>query len=195
MKKEYIIILAIFFIFVGPGPVVFFLNKYTVSILPLGSCIAFLILLRKEIQSTDLNTLCRNKEMYTSAFNGLKYCIFAHAANAIIIGNSQIITDDLIQNYLVMPFYVVVVAPIVEEIVYRKIIFGYFNNKNLFWVGSIVSSSIFAIGHFSLSNISAYFITGLILCYIYKKSGTIVTAMLIHSALNYISILVRTLKG
>ncbi|MEK3909852.1 CPBP family intramembrane glutamic endopeptidase [Paenibacillus sp. FSL H7-0331] len=195
MKKEYILILAIFFIFVGPGPVVFFLNKYTVSLLPISSCIVFLFMLRKEVQNTDFNTLLRNHEMYKWAFNGLKYCMFAHAANALLIGNSQIITDDLIQNYLVMPFYVVVVAPIIEEIAYRKIIFGYFNNKNLFWIGSIVSSSIFAMGHFSIERLGAYFITGMVLCYVYKKSGTIVTAMLIHAALNYISLLVRTLKG
>jgi membrane protease YdiL (CAAX protease family) len=195
LKKEYILILIIFFIFVGPGPVVFFLNKYTVSLLPLSSCIVFLFLLRREIQNIDFNLLLRNSEMYKWAFNGLKYCIFAHAANALLIGNSQIITDDLIQTYLVMPFYVVVVAPIIEEIAYRKIIFGWFNNKNLFWVGAIVSSSVFALGHFSFERIGAYFITGIALCYAYKKSGTLATSILIHGSLNFISLLVRTLKG
>lgn len=158
-------------------------------------CGVIVFLLRKEISSTDFNLILKNKSYYTLAFHGLKYCLFAHALSAILFGSSEIITDDLISTYLVMPFYAVVMAAIVEETVYRKIIFGYISGKSGFWVGAAVSSFIFAVAHFNINLFPAYFLVGISLCYVYHKAGHIFPAMIVHGALNFISILVRTLKG
>jgi membrane protease YdiL (CAAX protease family) len=179
----------------GPGPVMFFINKYTISLLPMLSCIAILYLLRKEVKVIDFNTTIRDVSMYKWVFNGLKYCLFAHAICTLLFGNSVMPINELIQNYLIMPFYVVIIAPIVEEIVYRKIIFGGLDKRFNFWIGAIISSAIFAIGHLSPERLLAYFITGIVLCYVYKKSNTLLTSMLIHALLNYIALFVSTIKS
>jgi membrane protease YdiL (CAAX protease family) len=195
LKKENLIILLIFYLFVGPGPALFFLNKYTISFFPLLSLIAILFILRTEIKEFDFNRNLKNPDVYKWQFWGLKYCLFAHALNSLIFGSSTIITDDLIKNYLIMPLYSVIIGSVIEEIVYRKIIFGGLDKKYNFWAGAIVSSLIFSLGHLSPERLPAYFLTGLVLCFVYKKSGTLTASILIHSTLNFIAILVRTLKG
>jgi membrane protease YdiL (CAAX protease family) len=195
LKKEYFFILIIFYLFVGPGPSIFFLNKVTISFLPLLSLVASLWILRKEIIAYDLNMNLKNRDVYRWYFWGLKYCLFAHALCTILTGTSKIITDDLIEHYLIMPIYSVIIGPIFEEIVYRKIIYGSLSNRYNFWTGAVVSSLIFSIGHLNLERLLAYFLTGLVLCYTYKKTNTITTPILIHATLNLIAILVQTLKG
>jgi len=57
--------------------------------------------------------------------------------------------------------------------------------------GAIISSLIFAILHFSygsVSEIAVAFFVGLALCYITRKSGSIIPAVLAHAAFNFISI-------
>jgi membrane protease YdiL (CAAX protease family) len=189
------LVLIIFYMFVGPGPVIFFLNKYTVSFLPLISFFAILWILKEEVKAYNLNLYLKSPETYKWFFWGLKYCLFSHALCTIIFGASNIITDDLISNYVIMPVYTVTIGVIIEEIVYRKIIFGSLAQKYHFWIGAIVSSIIFAVGHLNPERMLAYFLTGLVLCYAYKKSGTLTASILIHSSLNLIALLVRTLRG
>ncbi|MCS7462239.1 CPBP family intramembrane metalloprotease [Paenibacillus doosanensis] len=195
MERKHIFTLLIFYLFVGPGPILFFLNKYTVSFASILSCIAILWLFRKELLAVDFNGILKNPKLYTISFHGLKYCIFAHAVTSFLFETPNILTDDLISGYLIMPFYAIVIAPIIEEIVYRKIIFGLLEKKFGFWIGAIVSSLIFAVGHLSPERGLAYFLSGISLCFIYKQSGTLASSILVHGSLNYISLLVRTIKG
>jgi len=195
MKRNEAWILVIFFLFVGPGPIMLMLNKYTVSLAPLGSMIAILWLLKQEIKETNLEQLLKSRSTYAWAFQALKYAIFAHALTTLLFRPPMSITESLLDQYLVMPFYVIALGPIMEEIAYRKIIFGLLNRRFHFWVGAIISSAIFAVAHFSIDRVLGYFAVGLIFCYVYKKSESIVPTMLAHASLNYISVLMATLRG
>lgn len=195
LKKEYKLVLLVFFLIVGPGPVLLILNKYTVSFLPAISLILYIFLLKDEIMKTDFNSYLKRKETYIWAFKALQYSIYTHAIGYFIFRPDNIITDDLIQNYLIMPFYVVLVGPIVEEVAYRKILFTYLEQRFNFWAASIITSALFSIGHFSPDRFIVYFVVGLLFCYAYKKSGSILSVILAHASLNFISIVVRTIKG
>ncbi|NHN31356.1 CPBP family intramembrane glutamic endopeptidase [Paenibacillus agricola] len=194
MRKEYIGILVIFFLFAGPGPSVFFLNKFTVTILPLACFIAIFYLLRKEIFNADYNMMIKNTN-YKLVFNSLKYCIFAHAIVALIFKPATLLADDLLTMYLIMPINIVLFGPIIEEIVYRKIIFGSLNHKFTFPIAAIASSAMFGIAHMSLKLFLAYFVVGYILCHLYKKTNTLYAPIIVHTLLNLIPILFKTLKG
>lgn len=195
MKKQYIWTLLIFFLFVGPGPVVFFLNKYTVSLLPAASFIATLWLLKDEIAGANFDRLLKSRTTYRWAFEALKYAIFAHALTTLLFRPKMNLTESLLDQYVIMPFYVIAIGPILEEIAYRKIIFGFLHRRFNFWVGAVVSSAIFAIGHFSPDRVLGYFAVGIIFCYVYKKSDSIVPTMMAHVTLNFVSLLVSTLRG
>lgn len=194
MRKGYIVILIIFFLFAGPGPSIFFLNKYTVSLLPIACFAAIFYILRREIFNADYNLIIKNTN-YKLVFNSLKYCIFAHAICALIFKPSTLLSDDLLAVYVIMPINVVLFGPIIEEIVYRKIMFGSLNTKFSFAISATLSSVVFGIAHMSWKLFLAYFVVGFILCNLYKKTNTLYTAIIVHGLLNFIPVLFKTLKG
>jgi membrane protease YdiL (CAAX protease family) len=194
LRKEYIWVLVIFFLFAGPGPSMFFLNKYTVSLLPVACFTVIFYLLRKEIFNADYNLIIKNTN-YKLVFNSLKYCIFAHAICALIFKPTTLLSDDLLAMYLIMPINVVLFGPIIEEIVYRKIMFGSLNNKFSFAIAATISSTLFGIAHMNWKLFLAYFLVGYILCYLYNKTNTLFAPIIVHGLLNLIPILFKTLKG
>jgi membrane protease YdiL (CAAX protease family) len=190
------IILIVFFLFVGPGAAMFTLNKYTVSLFPLCSFVFVIWLLRKDIAAASFDALLKSRSTYSNAFFALKYSIFAHAITTIALHPPIDLPErDLLGTYLIFAFYMIVIGPIMEELAYRKVIFGFLNNKFGFWTAAIVSSGIFATAHFSWQRAPAYFAVGMLLCYVYRKSGSLTPAIMAHMSLNFISILVSTLRG
>lgn len=78
----------------------------------------------------------------------------------------------------------VVFAPILEELVFRRVIFGSIYQTRGFWPAAIISTVFFALIHFDFAHISLYAITGLILAFLYHKTGRIITPMIAHILLN-----------
>lgn len=194
MNKKYGVVLAVFFLLVGPGPIVFFLNKYTIPAVPLIALTLYAILLKDEILACDFNAILKDKLMYFKSLQALKYCIFAHALCSLLFKPVPNMPESLITAYPIMPFYTIVFAPIFEEVAYRKIIFQYLDHRFNFWAGSVVSSAIFAIGHFSPDRVLAYFGVGMILCFLYKKTKTIFSTIVTHMLLNLISVIMMTIR-
>lgn len=201
VNRNYIYILILFILFVGPGPIALFINRYTAAFVPLLSLVAVVYLLRREMAAADWNAVLKNKANYRWTWFVLKYGIIAHAANTVLMSlllggqNPEVRMDDLLGEYLIMPFVVIVVAPMIEEIVYRKILFSFFEKKTGFWIGAVVSSALFALGHLDLTRLPVYFAVGLLLCFAYKKSGTIAVPIFAHMALNLLSIIARTISA
>ncbi|GAF39927.1 CAAX amino terminal protease family protein [Agrilactobacillus composti DSM 18527 = JCM 14202] len=95
-------------------------------------------------------------------------------------------TNALLETMKTYPYYVVsvlVFLPIIEEIVYRKTIFGQlvpFTGK----IGAaIISALIFAFAHQD-SHILMYSVIGLFFCFLYNYTGRIWTSMLAHIIMN-----------
>jgi membrane protease YdiL (CAAX protease family) len=195
MKPRYLFVLIIFLFLMGPGPEIRFLNKYTVAFLPFIGMASILYLLKDEIAGIDWNAELRNKETYRWYFKALQISIYAQAACTLLFRPGGIVTDTLIASYPIMPFYAIVAGPVAEEIVFRKILFGWLDRKWNFWAAAAVASTIFAIAHLSLGRALGYFAVGLAFCYAYKKSGSLAPSILAHASLNFISIFVTTLKG
>ncbi|WP_131011904.1 CPBP family intramembrane glutamic endopeptidase [Paenibacillus thalictri] len=139
--------------------------------------------------------MLKNKGFYVWTFRALRAGLIVHLVCAVIFKPLPNLPDTLIQSYVIMPFYTIVVAPIVEEVAYRKIIFGFLSEKYNFWVGASVSSALFSLGHFSPDRLVTYFLVGMLFCHYYKKSGSIGTTIFAHSALNFISLVMLTVKS
>ena len=94
------------------------------------------------------------------------------------------------------PYYgldIVIATPIIEELIFRKILFG---NLTLWfkpWIAALISSFLFVIihqdGHFL-----TYFVMGCILEFIYYKAHDIRAAMITHAGLNLLVLLIFGLK-
>jgi hypothetical protein len=85
----------------------------------------------------------------------------------------------------VMIFASVFFGPVLEELVFRRVIFGsIMQAQNNFWVAAFVSAIFFAIIHLDFSHIILYTITGFILSYLYYKTKRLITPIIAHMLLN-----------
>lgn len=91
------------------------------------------------------------------------------------------------QQPLLAILAVVVLAPMLEETLFRGFIFPALSKKmGLIW-GAIVSSALFGIAHLQ-ANVSIYtFVLALVLCYLYVKLRSTVPGMFLHMLNNYIA--------
>lgn len=112
--------------------------------------------------------------------------------------NDSAIAEMLGSNYLLMLVGTVVLVPTAEECLFRGVIFRNLYGKSP-WAGYIVSILAFAalhiigyIGRYSalelLMAVLQYLPAGLCLAWAYTKADTIFAPIVIHAAINYISI-------
>jgi membrane protease YdiL (CAAX protease family) len=80
-----------------------------------------------------------------------------------------------------------IIVPVCEEIIFRGVVFQGFLSKTPFWVASIASSLIFALMHMEISSVLPIFAMGMIFCYSYKKSGSLLVPIAIHCVNNILS--------
>ena len=106
-------------------------------------------------------------------------------------------TATLVTLAKINPFFVLAItvgAPIMEELVFRKVLFG--NLSTLFGTRSnlgltimaIISSLAFAFMH-NDSHIFLYAAIGLLFCWLYHKTGRIQTSMIAHILMNGLVVL------
>lgn len=107
-------------------------------------------------------------------------------------GNSQNTVEILnrIKSNWLSLLVPVIFAPVMEEIVFRKVIFGAMLRKTNFFIASLLSSVLFAIAHFDPIHFFAYTSVGIILSFLYVKSKKIIVPITVHIILNTIPVLV-----
>ena len=90
--------------------------------------------------------------------------------------------------------YLLFVAPITEEILFRGIALKNFSNESV-EVGLIMSSILFGLSHGNLLQAGASFFTGIIFASIVVKTGNILLAIMCHTFVNANSIIWDCLKN
>ena len=89
-----------------------------------------------------------------------------------------------------MIIVIAVIGPILEEFVFRRVIFGSFFQVWGFWLSAIVSAIVFAAIHFDFTHILLYTICGLIFAFLYYKTKRLLTSIVAHILLNsYVSVI------
>jgi membrane protease YdiL (CAAX protease family) len=90
----------------------------------------------------------------------------------------------------------VLIAPVVEELYFRGILFRSLRDRHGFWVGAVVSGLIFGLVHFVpapwqdaalLQSIMVF--TGIALAWIYERRGNLVANVAAHMAFNTVGII------
>src|SRR5699024_7720233 len=82
-------------------------------------------------------------------------------------------------------------APILEELLFRKIIFGsLYKRINFFWA-AILSSLAFGVIHLDLTHLLIYTGMGLVFSYLYVKTKTIIVSILVLMVMNTITVLMQ----
>lgn len=97
--------------------------------------------------------------------------------------NTQMIMD--IARY--SPLFMVVpaiVGPILEEIIFRKIIFGEFYKRMNFFFAAILSSLVFGVIHLDPQHLLIYTTMGFVFAFLYVKTKRIIVPIIVHAAMN-----------
>lgn len=159
-----------------------------------------LIILRKEMRN---NRNERGTSLGLSiiwAFFGVFLALFAQAIAANIerligveMGSEN--TKDIIHIIEEFPLAILVSSifgPILEEIVFRKILFGTLHKRFNFFISAIISSIIFALAHMELEHILLYSAMGFTFAFLYVKTKHILVPIFAHVTMNTMVVIVQS---
>ncbi|AMX00152.1 CPBP family intramembrane metalloprotease [Rummeliibacillus stabekisii] len=77
-----------------------------------------------------------------------------------------------------------IIGPILEEFVFRRVIFGSLIQTTNFFIAALISSLVFAVIHFDFTHIIIYAISGFIFAFLYYRTRRIITSIIAHMMLN-----------
>jgi len=133
----------------------------------------------------------------------LLYLIFGISFNTVVVGIMNMLptmpqqpTDGMIGNNLILEIIAIgLLAPIVEEIIYRGIVQKRLTKMLKVPVALVLQALIFAVIHFHLVQGTYAFIFGIIVGLIYIWSGSIWSAIVVHIAFNSMSVIMTNILG
>lgn len=85
-----------------------------------------------------------------------------------------------------------VIGPILEEIVFRKIIFGSLHKRFNFFISALISSVIFALAHMEPQHLILYSAMGFTFAFLYVKTKHIMVPIFAHVAMNTLVVIVQS---
>lgn len=81
---------------------------------------------------------------------------------------------------------IVLLAPLAEELLFRRVIFGRFWREDRTIIGAFVSSLLFAVAHGMPLLIPVFFVHGMLWCWLYRRTGDLLAPMSAHATVNLI---------
>ncbi|MCE7790832.1 CPBP family intramembrane metalloprotease [Salipaludibacillus sp. CUR1] len=107
-------------------------------------------------------------------------------------------TEVIVEMATAVPYMIIVVAvfvPIMEEIVFRMVIFGSLFKRFGFWIAAVASGLIFAIVHWDFEHLLVYLAMGIVFAYLYVKTRRIIVPIIAHVGINSFVMLVQVIFG
>ncbi|MBV7509324.1 CPBP family intramembrane metalloprotease [Bacillus sp. sid0103] len=160
-----------------------------------------IFMLRKEMNNRDFRKKggsIGNSVIWAIA--GIFLALFAQYVAAIIenllgveMGSEN--TKDILTIIETFPLAIIVtsiIGPILEEIVFRKIIFGSLHNRYNFFISALISSVIFAAAHMEFQHILLYSAMGFTFAFLYVITKSIFVPIFAHVAMNTLVVLVQS---
>jgi membrane protease YdiL (CAAX protease family) len=90
---------------------------------------------------------------------------------------------------------VIVVAPVCEELFFRGFLYRVLRVRMGFWAAALIDGVLFGLVHGSLVIVPILAFLGVVLCYIYERTGTLFATIAVHALNNTISYGVTTDNG
>ena len=112
-----------------------------------------------------------------------------------ILGNYQEINNNIASNPLILKILgLVIIGPVVEELIFRGLIYKRLKGYTDVMKGVYISSAIFGIYHFNLVQGLYGFALGILLCFVYDKYKTIVAPIIVHISANLAALVAMDLS-
>ncbi|GGM39531.1 peptidase [Paraliobacillus quinghaiensis] len=103
-------------------------------------------------------------------------------------------TQNIMEIARAVPIFIVVIAvigPILEEIVFRKVIFGVIYKKTNFFIGALASGLIFAVVHNDFPHTLTYLAIGFVFAFVYVQSKRIIVPIIAHVTMNAVVVIIQ----
>lgn len=168
----------------------------------IGSFVLALIiscyLLRDEINSFFQSRDKRIGQIVLWTILGFFLVLIAQVASTVIerfvfgapVGSEN--TMQLMQVARQAPIFIILISilgPILEELVFRKAIFGSLYKKMNFFFAGIISGVLFAVLHNDFSHLLTYIAVAFVLAFIYVETKRILVPILAHMAMNTFAVI------
>ncbi|TFE00777.1 CPBP family intramembrane glutamic endopeptidase [Jeotgalibacillus sp. R-1-5s-1] len=130
-------------------------------------------------------------------FLGILYVVLLELTG---IGSSNTKTESL-QNEGIMMFVLAflsaaVLSPIYEELFYRGFIYTWLRQRLTLYPSLIISAAIFTLVHIPTYNtLPINFISGIIFAWVYERTGSIISSMIVHASFNGLAVILTFLLG
>ncbi len=105
-------------------------------------------------------------------------------------------TQEIMTLVKSLPLLIIVVSiigPILEEIIFRQIIFGSLYKKFNFFISGLISSLIFAVVHMDFTHILIYTAMGFTFAFLYVQTKRIIVPVFAHVAMNTFVVAMQTI--
>lgn len=92
------------------------------------------------------------------------------------------------------PIFIIIptiIAPILEEILFRKIIFGALYSRSNFFIAAVISAVIFGLIHGEPVHMLVYTTMGLVFAALYVKTKRIIVPIIAHMGMNSIAVIAQ----
>ncbi|WP_010098026.1 CPBP family intramembrane glutamic endopeptidase [Ornithinibacillus scapharcae] len=141
-----------------------------------------------------------NSEMVIWSILGVFMAYFAQAIAVMIetfvlgIEPGSENTQGIMEITRTVPLFAIVpaiFAPILEEVIFRKIIFGSIYKRSNFFIAALLSAFIFGIIHGEVEHILIYTSMGFVFAFLYVKTKRILVPILVHMTLNTMSVILQ----
>jgi membrane protease YdiL (CAAX protease family) len=88
----------------------------------------------------------------------------------------------------------IMIAPVIEEIFFRKFVYRIIKKKFGLFVGAIIVSLMFSVIHYNLYSFGTLFLLSIICTIKYENTGRVIYPILIHSFFNLTMVLFSLIK-
>ena len=119
-----------------------------------------------------------------AAFIETKLGVEAGSANTELLSDIARISPIIIIS-------MVIFAPLLEEIIFRRVLFGGLYRKTNFIIAALISAVVFAAVHGELHHLLIYMAPALVFSYIYYRTKRLLAPMLAHLLMNGFVVIVQ----
>ncbi|MCZ0704185.1 membrane protease YdiL (CAAX protease family) [Natronobacillus azotifigens] len=103
-------------------------------------------------------------------------------------------TMQIMEIARTLPVFIIVVTvigPILEEVIFRKIIFGELYKRTNFVIAGVISGVLFAVIHMDFTHLLVYFVMSFVFAFVYVQSKRIIVPILAHVGMNTLVVLIQ----
>lgn len=101
----------------------------------------------------------------------------------------QLAEVNTVGEFAVLFLLIVVAAPVVEELVFRGVLYRFLKGRVKPWLALTISSLLFAVIHFNILQLLPLFLLGMLLGRAYERTGSLRVPVAFHAIFNFITTL------